>query len=94
MARFHTTAEGNIPFTAEEEAIRDAEEAAYATGANDRKAAEVRSERNTKLVATDWTQTADVPQAIKDSYAPYRQALRDVTTQSGFPWTITWPDAP
>jgi hypothetical protein len=30
MARFHTTAEGNIPFTAEEEAARDAEEAAYA----------------------------------------------------------------
>ena len=30
MARFHTTAEGNIPFTAEEEAARDAEEAAWA----------------------------------------------------------------
>lgn len=30
MARFHTTAEGNIPFTAEEEAERDAEEAAHA----------------------------------------------------------------
>jgi len=31
MARFHTTAEGNIPFTAEEEAARDAEEAQWAT---------------------------------------------------------------
>jgi hypothetical protein len=30
MARFHTTAEGNIPFTAEEEASRDAEEAQWA----------------------------------------------------------------
>jgi len=94
MARFHTTAEGNIPFTAEEEAIRDAEEAAWSAGANDRKAAEVRQERNTKLAATDWTQTADVPQAVKDSYITYRQALRDVPLQSGFPWTITWPVEP
>ena len=94
MARFHTTAEGNVPFTAEEEAIRDAEESAWDAGANDRKAAEVRQERNKKLTATDWTQTADVPQAVKDSYVTYRQALRDVTAQSGFPWTITWPVEP
>jgi hypothetical protein len=94
MTRFHTTAEGNIPFTAEEEAIRDAEEAAYAAGADSRKAAEVRAERNAKLAATDWTQVVDVPQAVKDSYVSYRQALRDVTAQSGFPLTITWPDAP
>ena len=94
MARFHTTAEGNIPFTAEEEAIRDAEEAQWVTGADSRKASEVRAERNTKLTATDWTQATDVPQAIKDSYVTYRQALRDVPLQSGFPWTITWPDAP
>ena len=94
MTRFHATSEGNIPFTAEEEAVRDAEEAAYAAGANDRKAIEVRTERNTKLAATDWTQVSDAPQAIKDSYVTYRQALRDVPLQSGFPWTITWPVAP
>ena len=94
MARFHTTAEGNIPFTAEEEAIRDAEELQWDSGANDRKAAEVRQERNTKLAATDWTQASDVPQSVKDSYVTYRQALRDVPLQSGFPWTITWPDEP
>jgi hypothetical protein len=94
MTRFHATSEGNIPFTAEEEVARDAEEAAYAASANDRKAAEVRAERNTRLTATDWTQVSDVPQAIKDSYVTYRQALRDVTTQTGFPWTITWPVAP
>ena len=94
MTRFHATSEGNIPFTAEEEAVRDAEEAAYAAGANDRKAIEVRTERNTKLAATDWTQVSDAPQAIKDSYVTYRQALRDVPLQSGFPWTITWPVEP
>jgi Tfp pilus assembly protein PilW len=94
MARFHTTAEGNIPFTAEEETERDAEEAAWAANANSRKAAKVREERNIKLASTDWTQTADVPQAVKDSYVTYRQALRDISNQSGFPNEITWPDAP
>ena len=58
---------------------------------NDRKAAEVRAERNAKLTATDWSQGADVPQAIKDKYAPYRQALREVPTQSGFPNSVVWP---
>ena len=94
MSRHHATAEGNIPFTAEEEAIRDAEEAQWAANANDRKAAEVREERNKKLTATDWTQTADVPQAIKDSYVTYRQTLRDISNQSGFPNEIIWPDVP
>jgi hypothetical protein len=59
-----------------------------------RKAEALRAERNIKLAATDWTQAADVPQAIKDSYVSYRQALRDLPTQSGFPLTITWPDSP
>jgi len=94
MARFHTTAEGNIPFTAEEEAIRNAEEAEWEAGANDRKAAEVRKERNTKLAATDWTQVDDVSQAVKYNYVLYRQALRDLPTQLGFPNQIVWPNEP
>jgi len=91
MPNYHATPTGNIPFTAEEEAEWAAEQAAWAAGANDRKAAEVRAERNTKLAATDWTQGADIPQAIKDKYAPYRQTLRDVPAQAGFPNTIVWP---
>jgi hypothetical protein len=94
MPRFHATAEGNIPFTAQEEAEWEAELAAHNAGADSRKAAEVRTERNTKLAATDWTQASDVPQAVKDSYVSYRQALRDVPLQEGFPWTITWPVEP
>ena len=93
MSRFHTTAEGNVPFTAEEEAQRDAEEAAWDAGANDRKAAEVRAERNAKLAATDWTQVADST-VNKQAWGTYRQALRDISTQPGFPQTVTWPDAP
>ena len=83
-----------IPYTTEEQAEYDTKKAAWDAGADTRKAAEVRAERNAKLAATDWTQGADTPQATKDKYAPYRQALRDVTAQAGFPWTITWPDAP
>ena len=93
MPNYHATPTGNIPFTAEEEAEWAAEQAAWAAGANDRKAAEVRAERNTKLAATDWTQISDST-ADKTAWATYRQALRDVTAQAGFPWTITWPDAP
>ena len=82
-----------IPYTTEEQAEYDTKKAAWDAGANDRKAAEVRAERNTKLAATDWTQITDAT-ADKAAWAIYRQALRDVTTQAGFPQTITWPDAP
>lgn len=60
---------------------------------DEEKAGQVRAERNDKLTASDWTQVADAP-VDKAVWATYRQALRDVTTQEGFPWTITWPDAP
>ena len=53
----------------------------------------MREQRGEKLKNTDWTQVADAP-VDKAVWATYRQALRDVTAQSGFPWTITWPDAP
>ena len=57
-------------------------------------AASARSKRNVLLTETDWTQAADVPQATKDLWAPYRQALRDVPEQSGFPTDIVWPTKP
>jgi hypothetical protein len=56
-------------------------------------ATQVRAERNSKLAASDWTQLADST-ADKAAWATYRQALRDITTQAGFPWTIDWPVQP
>jgi hypothetical protein len=53
----------------------------------------VRSDRNAKLAASDWTQLEDSI-VNKTAWATYRQALRDVTGQEGFPWTITWPTQP
>jgi hypothetical protein len=82
-----------IPYTAEEQAEYDLKKAAWDAGADTRKAVEVRLERNAKLAATDWTQIADNT-ADKAAWATYRQALRNVPTQAGFPNTVIWPVAP
>ena len=79
--------------TVAEQTARDTEHAAWAAGADTRAAAEVRAERNTKLTATDWTQIADST-ADKPAWAAYRQALRDVPAQVGFPQSVTWPAKP
>jgi hypothetical protein len=59
----------------------------------DRKADDVRAQRNSKLAASDWTQLADSA-ADKAAWAKYRQALRDISKQAGFPSTIVWPEMP
>lgn len=53
----------------------------------------VRFRRNDLLADTDWTQVADAP-VDQAAWATYRQALRDITTQDGFPNSITWPTKP
>ena len=53
----------------------------------------VRQQRTEKLKDSDWTQLADST-ADKQAWATYRQALRDITSQAGFPWTIDWPTQP
>jgi hypothetical protein len=53
----------------------------------------VRRKRNIKLTESDWTQVDDAP-VNKAAWATYRQALRDVPAQTGFPWTIEWPTQP
>jgi hypothetical protein len=57
------------------------------------KEAEVRQQRNELLSACDWTQLPDSP-ADHEAWAAYRQELRDVTAQEGFPWDVTWPETP
>lgn len=93
MSRHHVTSEGNVPFTPEEEAEWDTMEAEYAAGANNRAAAAIRTERDAKLSESDWTQVADAP-VDKTAWATYRQSLRDVPSQSGFPNEVTWPTEP
>ena len=81
-----TDAEGNVTTAADNEA-------AYKAGKDAEQAKSVRQQRGEKLKDSDWTQLADST-ANKTAWATYRQALRDVTQQSGFPWTITWPAQP
>jgi hypothetical protein len=69
------------------------QEAAYKATKDAEQAKSVRQSRSDKLADCDWTQVADSP-VDKTAWATYRQALRDITTQSGFPWSVTWPDAP
>mgnify|MGYP001335546433 CR=1 FL=1 len=53
--------------------------------------ASVRQDRNGRLAATDWRASSDV--TLSDAWKTYRQALRDVPTQSD-PDNITWPTEP
>lgn len=53
----------------------------------------VREQRNAKLAACDWTQLTDAP-LNSSVWATYRQALRNVPAQAGFPWEVTWPVEP
>lgn len=59
----------------------------------DKAAAEVRAERNKLLAESDWTQVIDSP-VDQIAWAIYRQALRDITAQEGFPSEVTWPAQP
>ena len=59
----------------------------------DAEADEVRSQRDALLTATDWTQVPDAP-VDSDPYATYRQELRDIPQQAGFPADVTWPIEP
>lgn len=81
-----------IDLTPQEQAERDAETAAWNAGANDRKAAEIRAERNAKIAACDWRVLPDVLNG--DVWKVYRQALRDVPKQAGFPNNVVWPVEP
>lgn len=46
------------------------------------------------LSSSDWTQLPDVSLATKEAWATYRQALRDITAQPGYPFDIVWPVSP
>ena len=67
--------------TAEEVAERTESQARY-----------VRSKRDDMIADTDWMALSD--NTLTDAWATYRQSLRDITSQQGFPHSITWPTKP
>lgn len=104
MTRYRATSNGNIPFTAAEEAEWDAMEAEELAGANDRAAEEVRTKRDALLAESDWVTVKAVDQNAQDSlgiqvpqaWLTYRQALRDITSHANFPnlQDTDWPETP
>ena len=81
MPRYKLVNGERIQFTAEEEAARDAEEAAWTAGAFDRAIADLRSRRNKDLADSDWSQLTDTTLTAdqKSAWQQYRTDLRNIT---------------
>jgi len=99
MTRYKNINGVRVQFTAEEEAARDAEEAAWANGAFDRAMEDLREKRDRLLKEYDWTQSPDSPltDAKKTEWATYRTSLRNLT--NGLTTVeqvngVTWPTKP
>ena len=95
MPRFKLVNGTQVQLTAEEEAARDAEEAAWTAGAFDRAIANLRAERDRKIAATDYHALSD--NTMSAEMTTYRQALRDIT--NGLDTVekvnnVTWPTKP
>lgn len=76
MTRYKMVNGEQVQLTAEEEAARDAEEAAWEAGAKDRSIANLRAKRNNLLKETDHYGLSDV--TMSDAMSTYRQELRDL----------------
>jgi len=95
MARHKMVNGVRIDFTPEEEAARDAEEAAWAAGAFDRAIVGLRDDRNRNLASTDWYALSDV--VMSQDMTDYRQALRDLPaglTTVEEVQAVSWPVKP
>ena len=82
MARHHNINGNIVPFTAEEEAQRDAEETAHANSAFDRSMSDLRSKRDNLLKSSDWEviMAKEKGTSLSAGFKTYRQNLRDITS--------------
>lgn len=81
MPRYKLVNGEQIQLTAEEEALRDAEEQAWLNGAFDRAIADLRAKRNRLLASSDWEviMAKEKGTNLSTAFKDYRQALRDIT---------------
>ena len=79
-------------FADTDNATKAEQEAAYQALVDAEAAERVRADRNSRLSETDWRACSDL--TLSTEWTNYRQALRDVPAQDGFPHTVTWPDEP
>ena len=99
MTRHHLINGIQVPFTAEEEAQRDAEETAWNNGAFDRAMADLRQRRDNLLKASDWEviMAKEKGTTLSAGFKTYRQDLRDITeglTTVEDVNAVTWPTKP
>ena len=95
MARHHIINGQKVDFTEAEETARDAEEKAWADGASARAFSDLRSERDAKLLQSDWRSNSDV--TLSDEWKAYRKLLRDLPSTLNDTTVlnpITWPEEP
>ena len=65
-----------------------------ASASREQREIDVRYERDRLLEQSDWSQLPDVPEKIKGPWKAYRQAMRDLPEQPGFPDNVEWPEPP
>ena len=92
MARTKSVNGVIIPFTAEEETARDAEEKEWNDEAPTREMEMIRKHRDNLLTETDWMALGDV--TMSDAMKTYRQALRDIPASNTIYENVTWPTKP
>ena len=92
MTRYSLVRGQKVAYTAEQEAARDAEEAAWAAGQADRDLEALREKRNILLSETDYFGFSDV--TMTDAMSTYRQALRDITNTYSNLDDVVWPEKP
>lgn len=81
-----------VDMTQEEIEFRIAEEIEFKPKRDALETTSVVSQRNILLQETDWMALSD--NTMTPEWASYRQALRDITGQTGFPYSVTWPTKP
>ena len=79
--------------------MNDDEFAAWQVGKSDRDSAQakaIRADRDSRIAATDWKvlKALELGNPSNFELALYRQNLRDITAQEGFPWSVVWPTEP
>ena len=92
MANYKTVNGVLTELTEAENVALDVRNAAWAIEESNRVASDIRNQRNIVLAETDWMALSDT--TMSPAWASYRQALRDITEQAGFPYSVVWPTKP
>ena len=92
MPRFKMVDGVSIQLTDAEETARDAEEATWAAGEDDRALASMREDRNRRLADTDWYAVSDL--TMSADMTTYRQDLRDLPASTADSEDVVWPTKP